>query len=92
MANLDDLVQLQAEETEGTDAAFKEFYGLTFPDKLDALYELFSQISENRLGDGKHRIDAQEAGIQNGYDNAAIVMEYKEEILGPDNREQNPLF
>ena len=82
MVNLNDVVQLQAKETEGTDAAFKELYNLTFPDKLDALYELFSQLGENRLTDGKHQLDAREAGIQNGYDNAAIVMEFKEDAFG----------
>lgn len=68
--------------------AFKEFYNLTFPDKLDALYELFSQLGENCLGDDKHRFDAQEAGIQNGYDNAAMTMEYKEDLFGADDRDK----
>jgi hypothetical protein len=53
---------------------------------------LFSQIGENRLAYGKHQLDAKEAEIQNGYDNAAIVMEYKEDLFGADNKVLDSVF
>lgn len=91
MADLNDIVQFQANETKNTDTAFREFYRLSFADKLDAIYELLCQIGGNEIKDVETIFDGPAAGIPNGYDSACFTMGYKERIFGEENVEELPI-
>ncbi|HEX2938878.1 MAG TPA: hypothetical protein VHO66_08165 [Ruminiclostridium sp.] len=90
MADVNDIVQFQANDTENTDTAFREFYKLSFADKLDAIYELLCQIGGNEIKDGETILDGPAAEIQNGYDSACFTIGFKERIFGEENVEELP--